>query len=127
MAGEMQVRARGFLGADVEVKALPNGDPVAEFDVAIGIQRKPKNARPGDKWEDVRTDWVRVSAFGRLVEQLRALTRGTLVEVDGFLTPGAYLAKSGEARPSTDVRARSVLIVPRTLKTAEPVESTQPF
>lgn len=115
MAGEMSVRLRGFLGADVKVATLESGRQVAEFSVAVSVRRKN-----GDTWEDVRTDWANCSAWGNLIPSVAGLVKGTLVEVEGRLTPRAYLSKEGEAKAETRVTVDRVFIVPRAPK--EPAE-----
>lgn len=111
MAGEIGVKARGFLGGDVQVVTARSGREVAEFSLAVSVRRKD-----GDEWKDVRTDWVRCSAWGNLIGAVRGLTKGTLVEVEGRLTPDAYLSKNGEAVAATRVTVDKLFIVPRAPK-----------
>jgi len=120
MAGEIETRARGHLGADVVVKQTPGGREVAEFDIAVGVRKRvPATATDAEHWEDVRTDWVRVSVWGKSVDSIRTLAKGTLVEVFGRLNPSAYINKNtGEAGISLDVIADRVLVVPRAPRAA---------
>ena len=64
MADLNQCNFIGRLGADPEIKYLPNGDPVANFSIAVG-----------EKWTDKQTggakentEWVRIVAFRKLAE-----------------------------------------------------------
>lgn len=111
MAGEIETRLRGFLSADADVKHTSGGREVVELSVAVNVTKRPQ--QDGDPWIDVRTDWARVSVWGALAASVRELKKGTLVVVEGRLTPGAYISGEGEAKPSTDVTADAVFIVPR--------------
>lgn len=109
MAGEIEVTLRGNLGADAEVALTKNGTEVIELSVACGVTKRLDDG----SFEDVRTDWVRVSVWGWLIPAIKELRKGTRVEVAGKLKPHAYINKAGEAVADLRVTARSVLIVPR--------------
>lgn len=111
MAGEIEATARGHLAADAVVKSV-NGREVAELRLAVGVRRKDAS----EVWQDVRTDWVDVSAWNHLVGGAATLKQGQLVEIRGLLVPGAYLGKDGEAHASTKIVASSVTIVARAPK-----------
>lgn len=118
MAGEIEVTAVGNLGGDPEV-AIIGDEEVTKFEIGVGVQRKPKDVVAGVRWEDLRTDWVRVTVWGNQGRTLLSeLKKGMRVEVRGRLKPGAYIAKDGTARPSIDVSAARVLIVPRAPRTS---------
>lgn len=79
----------GRLGADAELRAMPNGDPVANFSLAVdtGSRDKPE------------TMWVRCSVFGRRAESLtQYLTKGTKVTVEGKIRLDSYQDKQGQDR-----------------------------
>lgn len=73
----------GRLGADPESRQLPSGEPVCNFRVAVGSQWKDKAT--GAKQE--RTEWVSLSAFGKLAEICTE-----------YLRKGAQIAGVGELR-----------------------------
>lgn len=108
MSGEIEATVRGFLGADALVKTV-HGNDVCELRVAAGVRRKDA---AGD-WQDVRTDWVDVAAWGYLAADVAHLKKGDKVECRGAFVPGAYISRDGEAVPSSKLVARAVLVVPR--------------
>lgn len=73
----------GRLGADVEMRYMPNGQAVANFSVAT--DRTYKNATG----EQVRvTTWFRVSVWGKQAESCNQyLTKGSMVLIEGTLNP----------------------------------------
>lgn len=112
MSGEIEVTVRGYLAADAVVKTV-HGNQVCELRVAAGVRRKDS----AEVWQDIRTDWVDVSAWNRLAADCVALRKGEHVEVRGTLTPGAYISRDGEAVATSSVMARTVLTVVRAPKT----------
>jgi single-strand DNA-binding protein len=85
----------GNLGRDLEVRALPSGQNVANFSVATKARFKDRN---GEQQE--RTEWHRVVAFGKLADNCQhLLSKGRQVYVEGGLTTRQYEAKDGERHP----------------------------
>lgn len=117
MSGEIEVTLRGRLGFDAQLRVTPAGQELVQLDVAVNVTRRLEDG----SFEDVRTDWVRVTVWGKRAKHVANLTKGTLVHVRGTLTPKAYLSATGEALPSVDVTARDVYLVPFT---ATPVADT---
>jgi single-strand DNA-binding protein len=108
----------GNLGANPEVRALPSGQNVANFSLAI---RERFTDRNGAKQE--RTDWHRIVAFGRLADTCgRFLSKGRQVYVEGRLTARQYEAKDGSGtRYRTEIIALQMrLLGNRTNGTAAP-------
>lgn len=73
----------GRLGADCEMRYLPDGTAVANFNVATDRAYKNSNG------EQVKiTTWFRVSVFGKQAEACNEyLSKGSMVLVEGTLTP----------------------------------------
>lgn len=55
----------GRLGSDIETRFLPNGDAVANFNIAVDDSYKDKQGKKVEK-----TEWVRCVAFGKTAEFL---------------------------------------------------------
>lgn len=86
----------GRLGRDVELRFLPNGDPVANFSIACGWKTKDKEG----------VEWVSVVAFGKLAEICgQYLRKGQQVFVSGRMRTEKYTDKT------TQVEKYSVKIV----------------
>lgn len=89
----------GRLGRDPDVRDLPSGDTVANLSIAVGSKWKTKDGETKES-----TEWVRVSAFGKLAEICaKYLTKGQQVYVAGKMTTREY-EKDGEKRYSTEIR-----------------------
>ena len=74
----------GNLGADPEMRYLPNGQPVTNFSLATS--RKWTNQQTGEPGEE--TVWWRISVFGRQAEACNQyLNKGRQVLVEGRMRP----------------------------------------
>lgn len=90
----------GNLGADPEVRYLPNGDAVANLRLATTDTWKDKD---GNKQE--ATEWHRVSFFGRLGEVCdQYLKKGSQVYVEGSIRTRKWQDQDGQDRYTTEIR-----------------------
>ena len=93
----------GALGADPEMKFLPDGTAVARFRVAC----TPRKQKDG-KWEDGETSWFTVNVWRKLAENVvESLSKGDQVIVYGALRVREY-ETDGVKRTSTEVEAYAV-------------------
>ena len=92
-----KVIAIGNLGADPQVRTLPNsGQNVANFSLATTARFKDRNGEL-----QKRTEWHRVVAFGKLADTCQQfLAKGRQVYVEGRLTTRQYEAKDGSGKRS---------------------------
>lgn len=91
----------GNLTRDPEVRYLPSGTAVAEFD--IGVNRRYKN-REGELQKE--TLFIRISAFGPTAEFCgEYLKKGGRVFVEGRLRSDSWEAKDGTKRTRIGVVA----------------------
>lgn len=91
----------GRLGADPEMAYSQEGEPRTTFRLAVDVGY-------GD---NKRTDWVRVTVWGKQAESVNAYCKkGAKVLVEGNdLSPYAFIDKdSGEARATLQLTARDV-------------------
>lgn len=92
----------GNLGADPEVRAMPNGNYVANLRLATTESWKDRNS--GDTQE--RTEWHRVVVFGRTAEIAQQyLRKGSKVFIEGSIRTKKWQDQSGQDRYSTEVVA----------------------
>lgn len=85
----------GRLGKDVEMRFLPDGNPVANFSIACGWKTKDKEG----------AEWVAVVVFGKLAEICgQYLKKGSQVFVQGKMRTEKY-TKDGVERYSTKIVA----------------------
>ena len=90
----------GHLGADPELKYLPNGDAVVNLSVATGEKYKDKSGQLV-----TNTEWHRVSFFGRTAEVCgEYLRKGSLVYVEGSIRTRKYTDKDGIERYATEIK-----------------------
>jgi single-strand DNA-binding protein len=112
MAGVSKVILIGNLGRDPETRYTPNGTMNVQFSMAVS---RRFNDSSGQQQE--RTNWFRVTAWGRLAETLDGLsqrgsvTKGTLMYVEGRLDSREYQDQNGVNRTSLDVNMTEFQLV----------------
>ncbi len=101
MASVNKVILIGNLGADPEVRYMPSGDAITNIRLATTDSWKDKS---GEKQE--RTEWHRVSFFGRLAEIAgEYLKKGSQVYLEGRLQTRKWQDKDGQDRYTTEIVA----------------------
>jgi len=99
----------GNLGADPEVRYMPNGGAVTTIRLATSETWKDQNT--GQQQE--RTEWHRVVFYRRLAEIAgEYLKKGGKVYIEGSLRTNQY-EKNGEKRYSTDIIANEMQMLDR--------------
>jgi single-strand DNA-binding protein len=92
----------GTLGRDPETRHMPNGNAVTNISLATSESWKDKQS--GEKQE--RTEWHRVSMFGRLAEiAAEYLRKGSQVYIEGKIQTRKWQDKEGKDRYSTEIVA----------------------
>lgn len=114
------VQLIGRLTRDPETRYTPNQTAVCSFTIAID--------RPAKQGEEKKTDFPRVTVFGRTAENCeRFLSKGRLVGVSGRLQTGSYTDKNGATVFTTDVIADRVEFLERAeQRTEQRTEQKQP-
>src|SRR3712207_1727551 len=106
MAGLSKVILIGNLGRDPETRYTPNGTMNVQFTMAVSRRWNDQSGQ-----EQERTNWFRVTGWGRLAETLDGLTqrgylaKGRQVYVEGRLEAREYQDQNGQTRTSLDVSA----------------------
>ncbi|MFP4063365.1 MAG: single-stranded DNA-binding protein [Halochromatium sp.] len=101
MPGINKVTLIGHLGADPETRYLPDGvTQVANLRLATSEKWRDKTT--GEPVE--RTEWHRVSIFGKLAEiASQYLAKGSKVYIEGSLRTRKWQDQSGQDRYTTEV------------------------
>ncbi|VAW80644.1 Single-stranded DNA-binding protein [hydrothermal vent metagenome] len=95
----------GNLGADPEVKYMPNGNAVANVTLATSESWKDKQS--GESKE--KTEWHRVVFFRRLAEIAgEYLKKGSQVYIEGKLQTRKWQDKNGNDRYTTEIVANEM-------------------
>ncbi|MFV2061772.1 MAG: single-stranded DNA-binding protein, partial [Gammaproteobacteria bacterium] len=95
----------GNLGADPEVKYMPNGGAVANVTIATAESWKDKNT--GEQVD--KTEWHRVVFFRRLAEIVgEYLKKGSKVYIEGKLQTRKWQDKNGADRYTTEIVANEM-------------------
>jgi len=95
----------GNLGADPEVRYMPNGGAVANVTIATTESWKDKSS--GEQQE--KTEWHRVVFFARLAEIVgEYLKKGSQIYVEGRLQTRKWQDKSGVDRYTTEIVANEM-------------------
>jgi len=93
----------GNLGQDPELRYTPEGNPVANFSIAVTYRR-----RVNEEMQD-ETEWFNVSCFNRTAENVNQyLTKGQKVYVEGRFQSREYVGQDGNQRRSFEVVANDV-------------------
>ena len=106
MAGISKVILIGNLGRDPETRYTPNGTMNVTFTMAVNRVFRDQSGQ-----QQERTNWFRVTAWGKLAETLDGLTqngyvtKGKQVYVEGRLEAREYQDPQGQTRTSLDVTA----------------------
>lgn len=95
----------GHLGADPEVKYMANGNAVANLSVATSESWKDKGT--GERTE--RTEWHRVTMWGRLAEIAgEYLRKGSQVYLEGKIQTRKWTDRDGNDRYTTEIVANEM-------------------
>lgn len=102
MAAVNKVILLGNLGADPEIRYMPNGDAVATVRLATTESWKDRNS--GEKRE--ATEWHRVVFFRKLAEIVgEYLKKGSSVYIEGRIRTRKWQDKDGQERYTTEIEA----------------------
>jgi single-strand DNA-binding protein len=108
MASVNKVTILGNLGRDPEIRALPNGDAVANITVATTDKWKDKNT--GEMKE--ATEWHRVNFFGRQAEIVgEYVKKGDPIYIEGSIHTRKWTDGNGIERYSTEIKASSMQLL----------------
>ena len=122
MRGVNKAIVVGNLGQDPETRYMPSGTAVTNLSVATNESWKDKQT--GEKKE--RTEWHRVSAFGRLAEIMAEyLRKGSQVYIEGKLRTNKY-DKDGQTHYSTEIIADQMQMLGSRQGQSESVPSSRP-
>lgn len=107
MAGVNKVILVGHLGADPEVKTLPSGTKVANFNMATSESYTNKNGE-----RVTQTEWHRIECWeglARITEEY--LKKGNQIYVEGKLRTEEWQDKDGNTRYTTKIRVTNMTMV----------------
>ena len=104
MSGTLnKVMLIGNVGQDPELRYTPDGNPVANFSIAVNRRR-----RVGEEYKD-ETEWFNIVCFSRTAENVNQyLTKGQKVYVEGRFQSSEYVGQDGNQRKSFEVIANEV-------------------
>lgn len=95
----------GHLGADPEIRYMPNGKAVVNLRLATSESWKDKQT--GDKQD--RTEWHSVVAYDKLAEIIGEwLRKGSPVYIEGKLQTRKWQDKNGNDRWTTEIIAQQM-------------------
>lgn len=101
MSGVNKFLGIGNMGADPEIRYLPDGKAVANFRIAISETWKDK-----DEVKQKKVEWVSIVAFGKLAEICgEYLKKGSQIYVEGKLQTRQWEDKDKNKRYTTEVVA----------------------
>ena|SRR5687768_12952098 len=96
---ENRVQLTGFLGQDVELRELAQGNKLARLRMATSEYKRTLNGQP-----EKITTWHNLIAWGQTAESMSELLRkGYKVFVEGKIVYRQYETKAGEKRSQTEI------------------------
>jgi single-strand DNA-binding protein len=107
MAGVNKVILVGNLGADPEIRNLPSGSSVANFNIATSESYTNKS---GEKV--TQTEWHRIECWeglAKVAEQY--LKKGNSVYIEGKIRTEEWQDKEGNTRYTTKIRAQNMTML----------------
>ena len=100
MAAVNKVILLGNLGADVELRHLPDGRPVGNVNIATTETWKDQDGN-----RNQHTEWHRLNFFGRQAEiASQYMRKGSPVFVEGQLRTRKWKDRDGNERQTTEIR-----------------------
>ena len=110
MSGVNKVIILGNLGKDPDVKYMPNGDAVVNFNIATSEAWKDKAT--GERRE--KTEWHRIVIFRKLGEiAANYLKKGSKVYLEGKLQTRKWQGQDGTDRYTTEIVANQMQMLDR--------------
>lgn len=123
MASVNKVVLIGNLGADPELRAFSNGDPVCNLRIATTDTWKDKAS--GEKRE--ATEWHRVVLYRKLAEiASQYLRKGAQVYIEGRIRTRKWQDKDGQDRYSTEIEATEMTMLGSKAQTGTTGPSAKP-
>jgi len=105
--GLSKITIIGNVGRDPEMRYTPNGNAVTEFSVAVNRRSRSRDG----EWQD-ETNWFRVSAWGRLGENVNQyLTKGSPVCVEGRFWVRQWTSPDGREGSTNEINANDVVFL----------------
>lgn len=106
MANEVTLTVVGNLTADVELRYLQSGIPVASFTIAS----TPRTFdRATNSWKDGEALFLRASVWREFAEHVAgSLTKGSRVIATGRLKQRSYQDKDGQSRTSIELEVDEI-------------------
>lgn len=102
-----KVMLLGRLGADPEIKYIPSGQAVSNFNLATSYGWKDESGNL-----QTRTDWHRIVVWGKMAETCHEyLKRGSKIYMEGTLQTRQYEDKDGQKRYITEVRMTDMIML----------------
>ena len=101
---DTHVTITGNLTDDPELRFTPNGNPVANFRLAVTARIKD-----GDNWRDGDTSYFRINVWRQLAEHVaESLSKGDRAVVIGRLKSRSWETPEGDKRSVVEVEADEV-------------------
>ena len=116
----MEIKVRGRLGNDPELKTVADNLSLATFSLA----HTPRSKKNGE-WVDGETNWYRVVRFGAGAEAIaQTVKKGDEVIVIGTLKMNNYTDKNGVEKTQLEITASEIGVVPKITKAKTQTQPT---
>lgn len=106
-----EVRILGRLGAEPEIRSMPNSDKVVA-NISVGTNKQWKDRESGELKES--TEWHRLVAFGRNAEIIRDFVKkGQIHHFTGELQTRKWTDKDNIDRYTTEILINDIVLLPQ--------------
>lgn len=123
MASVNKVIIVGNLGADPEIRYMPDGNAVCNIRVATSESWRDKNT--GERQE--RTEWHRIVFYRKLADIAgQYLKKGSQVYVEGKIKTRKWQDKDGQDRYSTEIEATEMTMLGKREGMGDPAGASPP-
>lgn len=111
----MEIKVRGRLGADPELKTTSNGSEYASFSLAYTPRKKVNG-----EWVDGETQWYKVTAWDKKATKAATLRKGDAVLICGTVKLSTYTNREGIEKTVLEITALEIYAEIKTEKVMQP-------
>ena len=116
----MEIKVRGRLGNDPELKSSQNGTTYCSFSVAHTPRKRVNN-----EWVDGETQWYRVVMFDKKATQAATLKKGDDVLIFGTVKLSTFTGKDGTEKTQLEITGSEIYTAIKTKQTQSQASSQE--
>jgi single-strand DNA-binding protein len=104
-----QVRLKGHVGKEPELKTIEGGQTVVNFTLATNRNYKEPDQTTGEVIWKQKTEWHHITAWNKIAQDCaRLVHRGSRIEIEGYINSSEWKAPDGRTLNLTEITAYQV-------------------